>query len=121
VVLPVLVVLTSCCKYPSSSSLLLLLLLLLQLLQETKCFHDSFLLDTETWEWKECSLPDLGYRVGHTAVLAPPLSSTSSSGSTISNNYDATVLLFGGQDRMGKRCEELRVLELEEGTAAMSN
>ena len=74
-------------------------------------------MDTETWEWKPGPLlSDLGYRVGHTAVLAPPLPAT-----TTTINHDASVLLFGGQDRMGMRDSELRVLDITQMGSVMSN
>lgn len=98
-------------------------------------YEDAFLLDTEQWEWTPISsaqaqellqpsvndqqqeqeeaapMPDLlrggplhshpGFLVGHTAVLA----------SSKGKGGQGQVLVFGGQDRLGVRREDLLVLE----------
>jgi hypothetical protein len=65
-------------------------------------FRDSFLLDCETWEWKRGpEVPELTERVGHTAIAGPAHRDL---------GLSSAILLFGGQDALGARCNDLKTL-----------
>lgn len=70
-------------------------------------FDDAFLLDTESWEWKPGpALADLGYRVGHSALLIKQEEEE--------GRGRSSVLFLGGQDQMGKRSNVLQALNTQQ-------
>lgn len=80
-------------------------------------FDDAFLLDTEGWEWKEVTKeikPSPGLVVGHTAQLAHCASSkaTKEEEDKEEEKGETRVMIFGGQDKIGGRREELYLINV---------
>ena len=89
-------------------------------IQETKMFEDAFLLDTEIWEWKEVTKaiqPSPGLLVGHTAELAHcgddgVMTVGAATEVEEKKEGETRVMIFGGQDKLGGRREELYLIKI---------
>jgi hypothetical protein len=93
-------------------------------------FDDAFLLDTEAWEWKEVTKkvhPSPGLLVGHTAELAyccGKEGGVKAHGGEVvgageeeeakeeTEEKESRVMIFGGQDKLGGRREELYLIKI---------
>ena len=82
-------------------------------------YDDAFLLDTESWEWKEVTKElngSPGLLVGHTAALAHCVGASKAGEEakeeTEGSAGETRVMIFGGQDKLGGRREELHVINI---------